>query len=1225
LRLVSAPVVLVLGLAVAVDSTQAASAATGTVTGTVFRDFNANGNRDALEPGEAGIAVRAVDSAGTEVGSTATAANGTYTLSVVNAVTSDVRVEFSIPAASTFLQPGAHGPDNGTSVQFVALGATGVDEAVANPANYCQSTPALVTTCFTGGDPLATGSVVGDNKDLIRFPYTASGVNEGLQVPLASFAELGSVWGVAYQRSTQSVFTSAVLKRHAGLGPSGLSAIYRVPAAGGAPVPFLTSIPAGTVADNASRGLTGAGTPTVDDTVFGQIGKVGWGDIDMSEDDQTLYAVNLFNRLVYAVPVANPSAAAALPLPAYPSCTNGVARPWGLGVHDGAVYLGVVCTGENGGTAANLSATVLRFSGGAWTTVLGPFALNYTKGCSTTWTGPQGCNWNPWLDTWVPTTFVPQYTPGGASQTAQTRVSYPSPALSDITFDDDGSMVLGFLDRTGNQFGIVNRAPDPNNQQLFTADLGGDILRASPPSTPGGTYTLESGGSVARGASLGGGTLTGVANGQGPGGGEFYGQERTPFAHEETSQGAMALVSGTGEVVVNVMSPVNIHSGGTKWFSDTNGVTIRSYELTVPNIDPTGFGKSSSLGDLQALCNRAPIELGNRVWRDDNGNGIQDAGELPIAGVRVELLSGTTSVSTATTAADGTYYFSSASGTNTPSERFGLAITPNTPYTIRIANAAGAGQQAPLAGTGPTETDDAVPSPGGSDVSDSDGVLDGTNDNIAFTTGPAGANDHTHDFGFVPQYSLGNRVFVDADNNGADDDGGGPGSSPGLEGITVRLYVDANGDNVPDGPAIATTTTDADGFYLFTALAPGRYIVDITDLPAGYSSSTGVNGAAMGPFEGPAIASPDNDVDNVDDGTTVAPGVIRTQFVTLGDQAEPTGENPAGLPDVTPDNRGNKTVDFGLFRPARLGDYVWNDVNRNGVQDEPPASGTNGATVTLLSPGPDEQPCTADDIQIAQMTTVDASPGNPGFYLFDNLTPGAYIVRFSGLPAGAIVTTPDQGGDDARDSDASVTTGCAPIVILAAGDDNRTIDAGWHAPLGSLGDFVWHDDNDNGIQDIGEAPVPGVTVTLFDASGNPLATTTTDSNGRYLFPDLPAGNYIVGFTNLPAGFTPAKQSQGTDRELDSDANPTTLLTGIVTLGVAQHRRDIDLGIVPPPPVVSPTTVVPTPTTTVVVSPGSQVLPATGSNTNQLLNWALVLLLVGGLTVFVAQVRRRAPR
>ena len=55
--------------------------------------------------------------------------------------------------------------------------------------------------------------------------------------------------------------------------------------------------------------------------------------------------------------------------------------------------------------------------------------------------------------------------------------------VSDITFDDDGSMVLGLLDRTGNQFGINNRAPDPapdpRNTQLFTKIIE-DFVRRYP-------------------------------------------------------------------------------------------------------------------------------------------------------------------------------------------------------------------------------------------------------------------------------------------------------------------------------------------------------------------------------------------------------------------------------------------------------------------------------------------------------------------------------------------------------------------------------------------------------------------------------------------------------------------------------------------------------------------------------------------------------------------------
>ena len=50
----------------------------------------------------------------------------------------------------------------------------------------------------------------------------------------------------------------------------------------------------------------------------------------------------------------------------------------------------------------------------------------------------------------------------------------------------------------------------------------------------------------------------------------------------------------------------------------------------------------------------------------------------------------------------------------------------------------------------------------------------------------------------------------------------------------------------------------------------------------------------------------------------------------------------------------------------------------------------------------------------------------------------------------------------------------------------------------------------DGIQDSGEAPVPGVTVTLLDADGNELATTTTDADGAYLFDQLVPGSFVLG-------------------------------------------------------------------------------------------------------------------
>ncbi|MCI9890176.1 carboxypeptidase regulatory-like domain-containing protein, partial [Micrococcales bacterium 31B] len=155
--------------------------------------------------------------------------------------------------------------------------------------------------------------------------------------------------------------------------------------------------------------------------------------------------------------------------------------------------------------------------------------------------------------------------------------------------------------------------------------------------------------------------------------------------------------------------------------------------------------------------------------------------------------------------------------------------------------------------------------------------------------------------------------------------------------------------------------------------------------------------------------------------------------------------------------------------PASLGDYVWEDTNKNGQQDagEP---GVADVTVNLLD----------EAGNVVSTTTTDET----GKYLFENLEPGTYSVEFV-APEGREFTTPNTG-DDATDSDADATTGKTGTYTLAAGDENLTVDAGIvpAPPLpAKLGDFVWEDTNKNGQQDAGEAPVGGVTVNLLNEAG----------------------------------------------------------------------------------------------------------------------------------------------
>ena len=107
----------------------------------------------------------------------------------------------------------------------------------------------------------------------------------------------------------------------------------------------------GTLPSNIARGLsTDPDDPSVDAVAFDAAGKLGMGDIDLSDDGRTLYFTNLNERNVYALNIGNPAttptSATRYDLPAT-ACVNGVARPWGLKIRDGVLYAGVICTGEN--------------------------------------------------------------------------------------------------------------------------------------------------------------------------------------------------------------------------------------------------------------------------------------------------------------------------------------------------------------------------------------------------------------------------------------------------------------------------------------------------------------------------------------------------------------------------------------------------------------------------------------------------------------------------------------------------------------------------------------------------------------------------------------------------------------------------------------------------------------------------------------------------------------
>ena len=370
--------------------------------------------------------------------------------------------------------------------------------------------------------------------------------------------------------------------------------------------------------------------------------------------------------------------------------------------------------------------------------------------------------------------------------------------------------------------------------------------------------------------------------------------------------------------------------------------------------------------------------------------------------------------------------------------------------------------------------------------------------------------------------SLGDYVWEDTDADGVQDAGESP-----IQGVTVKLYKDVDGDGVAepgadDGAAIATDTTDASGLYGFDDLVPGDYFVQFTK-PTGYDkASPSTAGSASDPTDSDA------------DATT-------------------------GLTDVTTliSGENDPTWDAGFYKYAKLGDYVWEDKDADGVQDTG-ESAIQGVTVKLYKdvdgdgvaePGADDGAAIATD-------TTDAS----GLYEFDNLVPGDYFVQFT-KPTGYDKASPSTAGSasDPTDSDADATTGVTNVTTLDSGENDPTWDAGFYK-LASLGDKVWWDLNEDGIQDAGEPGIKGVTVTLKDGSGTTIATDITDANGDYSFTDLEPGNYSVVFTKPNNDWTISPKEQGTDDAKDSNADTATGQTDTTTLSSGEDDDTVDAGM-----------------------------------------------------------------
>ncbi|MCL1631381.1 LPXTG cell wall anchor domain-containing protein [Sporolactobacillus sp. CPB3-1] len=521
------------------------------------------------------------------------------------------------------------------------------------------------------------------------------------------------------------------------------------------------------------------------------------------------------------------------------------------------------------------------------------------------------------------------------------------------------------------------------------------------------------------------------------------------------------------------------------------------------------------------------VSVGDYVWKDTNRDGIQQDDESGINGVKLSLSvvdsSGET-ISSNVKTIDGENVVSQV--TSTHDEKNGyyhfadLPLLPDGEFYQTVIDQNDSATAEALKNLTPTKNNATDQDKDSSEWLST--AIDLNND---------GDDDPTLDFGFVEKsVSVGDYVWKDVNRDGIQQDG-----ESGINDVQVHLtLVDADGEHsVTDvfGDSVQpqkTVTKDGNkGYYQFDnlpALLPGQlYRVTV-----------------------------DGDADS-------SKAALNNLVPTLAGQGKnhandsSTGSTDSILP-LTENGAKDTTLDFGYIeKSVSVGDYVWKDVNRNGKQDDG-NTGINNVTVKIA--GPDGKSVTdvyGDPVNEQQTETKN---GKTGYYAFNNLP---------ALPAGkhytvSIVTDdttkealtnliPTQTGEGTRTEDSS--TGSAESTDLTNdGDNDSTLDFGYIENSVSVGDYIWLDKNENGIQNNNESGIENVVVNVtgpdgkpvIDVFGNEVKATKTDSKGHYEFDNLPAlpegRHYTVtidqntskdALTNL----IPTKEKAGEDSAKDS--------------------------------------------------------------------------------------------
>jgi len=528
---------------------------------------------------------------------------------------------------------------------------------------------------------------------------------------------------------------------------------------------------------------------------------------------------------------------------------------------------------------------------------------------------------------------------------------------------------------------------------------------------------------------------------------DIINQGLDPIASGVEFQGSTLQATFTAPHYYDVSGTSEFRNLYDSLFSGTNLLVTSGNAGGLPN-DDAGGRRDRSAGTMLALQQQPlPISIAGTVYLDSNLNLNQDGGEQGLGGVSLALWkkAGSNYVftgHTTTTDSQGNYLFSRELGL-TPGTFQIRETQPNGLFSVGAepGTVAGAATGITVAGDPNILTEITIPFGG------TDGV--------------------DYDFAEAQPAAISGSVYVDSNNNGIRDAG-----ERGIGGVAVQVIP----VNTIAPQQTVALTTDANGNYFATGLAPGAYRIVEVQQPLGYFDGLDRAGTVGGLTVGNAINPGD-----------------RIESISLhgGD----SGVN----------------YDFGELEPGSIRGRVHLTDREGNCESEtetlPPVA---GAIVRLRD---------AAGNLLAQ-TTTDAN----GEYAFIGLRPGTYTIE-EVTPAGLIDGGDHVGTINGIKVGQKTVNDVISSITIGSGQNGIHYDFCEHLPS-SIAGFVYHDRNDNGIREAGEEAIAGTTVLLFDAAGVQVGATTTDANGLYQFNGLSKSVYRV-VEQQPSGWRDGRDAAGT--------------------------------------------------------------------------------------------------